>query len=126
MYRAEIIHTKDLAFSSKIGGSELIIDAKAAGASPLDVLLSSLASCVGVYIRKYAEGAKLPLENFSVTAEAELTKELPMCFRAINITVDLKGAEIDERRKQALLEFVKNCPVHNTLKVGPSTAVKIL
>ena len=125
MYRAQITHTKDLAFSAELGDFEFVIDAKTTGASPLNVLLASLGSCIGVFIRKYAEGAKLPLDNFSVTVEAEFAKEPPMAFRTINVTIDLKDAKIDDRRRQALLEFIKNCPVHNTLKADPRVEVKI-
>lgn len=39
---------------------------------------------------------------------------------------DLKGAVLDERRRKALLEFVKNCPVHNTLKVNPLVDIKLV
>jgi putative redox protein len=125
MYRAQITHAKDLAFSVELGDFGFVIDAKGIGASPLNVLLASLGSCIGVFIRKYAEGSKLPLDNFSVTVEAELAKEPPMCFRTINVAVDLKETKIDDRRKQALLEFIKNCPVHNTLKADPRIEVKI-
>jgi len=127
MYRVEVKHIKDYAFQAKSGGQEFSIDAKAKdGISPPDVLLASLGSCLGVYIRKYAEGAKLALENFSITVEAEFSKEPPMCFKMINVSLDLKGAALDERRKSALLEFIKNCPVHNTLKGNPAVEVKII
>ena len=78
-----------------------------------------------MYIRKYVEGAKITLNDFTVTAEAEFSKEPPFCFREIKVALDLKGALLDERRKQALLDFIKNCPVHNTLKVSPHIDVAI-
>ena len=125
MYRAEITHTKDLAFSVKTGDFGFVIDAKGTGVTPLNALLASLGSCIGVYIRKYAEGSNLTLDNFNITVEAEFTKEPALAFRTINVTIDLKGANIDDRRKQAILEFIKNCPVHNTLKANPRVEVKI-
>jgi len=125
MYRVDITHTKDLAFSVKSGDFEFVIDAKGNGVTPPSALLSSLGSCIGVYIRKYAEGSKLNLDNFNIIIEAEFTKESPMAFREISVTIDLKDVEIDDRRKQALLEFIKNCPVHNTLKANPVIKVKL-
>lgn len=125
MYRVELIHNKDFAFSVKLGNYEFIIDAKGNGLTPPDVLLASLGSCIGVYIRKYAEGAKLDLNNFKITVEAEFAKEAPLSFKAINVFVDLKSATLDERRKKALLEFIKNCPVHNTLKGNPEVEIKL-
>lgn len=126
MYRVELKHTQDLAFKVKTGTDEFIIDAKGSGLTPLDALLSGLGSCIGVYIRKYAEGAKLSLSNFDITLDAELDKTAPMGFRLINVAVDLKGVNLDERRQRALLGFIKNCPVHNTLKGNPKVEVKLL
>lgn len=127
MYRVEVNHRKDLSFSVKSGGHEFIIDAKGSdGISPPDALLASVGSCLGVYIRKYAQGAKIALENFSITAEAEFTKETPLRFKVINVAIGLKNNRLDVRRKNALLEFIKNCPVHNTLKGSARVEIKIL
>ncbi len=126
MYRVDIQHKKDLTFQVKSGGHEFSIDAKGHdGMTPPDILLSSLGSCIGVYIRKYSEGAKLGLEDFSVILEAEFTKEPPMRFGRIDVVIDLKGIVLDERRRGALLQFIKNCPVHNTIEGSPVVEVKL-
>jgi len=126
MYRVNVTYTKNLEFAVKTGDAEFIIDAKSNGLTPLSALLASLGSCMGVYIRKYAEGSKLPLENFSINLEADFDKKPAYAFKTINVSIDFKGAVIDERRKEALIEFIKNCPVHNTLKINPNIEVKIL
>ena len=125
MYRVEITNRGDSEFKVKSAEYEFTIDTKGKGITPPDTLLASLGSCIGVYLRKYAEGAKLPLKEFTLTLEADFSREPPVCFRQINVVLDLKGLELEERRRQALLEFIKNCPVHNTLKVNPSVEVKI-
>ncbi|MDD5116120.1 MAG: OsmC family protein [Candidatus Omnitrophica bacterium] len=125
MYKAEVTHIRDLAFKVKAGESELAVEAKGKGFTPLDALLAALGSCVGVYIRKYAEG-KPELNDFKVNVSAELSKEPPLCFRQILVEIDLKPCVIDERRQKALLEFLKNCPVHNTLKVNPAIEMKLI
>ena len=125
MYKIEVTHNQDLAFSVKAGESEFIVDAKGKGLTPLDALLAGLGSCVGVYIRKYAEGSKLTIENFKVNVSAELSKDSPLSFRQINVDIDLKSCIIDERRQKALLEFIKNCPAHNTLKTSPIIEFKL-
>jgi len=119
MYSVQVIHNQDLAFTVKVGESEFIIDAKGKGLTPLDALLAGLGSCLGVYIRKYAQGAKLNLENFKLNVFAELSSESPFYFRKISVDIDLKNSGLDERRQKALLEFIKNCPAHNTLKGSP-------
>ncbi len=125
MYRAEITHKHDFCFQAKAGEAELEIDAKGKGFTPLDAFLSGLASCVGVYIRKYAEGAKLEIENFKVTVEADLGHD-PLSFKHIELKLDLNGAKLEERRKEALLNFVRNCPAHNTLKGNPEIEFKLI
>jgi uncharacterized OsmC-like protein len=126
MYNVQVTHNHDLAFTVKANESEFIIDAKGNGLTPLDALLSGLGSCIGVYIRKYAEGSKLNLNNFQVNISAELSKESPAFFKQINVEIDLKACLLDERRQKALLEFVKHCPAHNTLKGNPEIEFKLL
>ncbi|MBU0548073.1 MAG: OsmC family protein [Candidatus Omnitrophica bacterium] len=125
MYKVEIVHNQDLAFSVKAGESEFTVDAKGRGLTPLDALLAGLGSCIGVYIRKYADGSKLSLENFKINIFAELSKESPLAFRQISVEIDLKSCSIDERRQRALLEFIRNCPAHNTLKANPLIEFKL-
>jgi uncharacterized OsmC-like protein len=115
-----------MAFSVKAGESEFSIDAQGKGLTPLDALLAGLGSCVGVYIRKYAQGSKLKLENFKVNVSAELSRESPLVFRQISVEIDLQPFCIDERRQKALLEFIKNCPVHNTLHENPQIEFKLI
>lgn len=142
MYRAEIINHGTSKFTAKTKDYEFTVDTKGEGCTPPDALLASLASCVGVYIRKYAESSKIRHANFApppvdsasgmvdipeftVTAEGELSKESPVSFKSINVSVDLKGINIDDRRKKALLSFIENCPVHNTLKHSPDIRISL-
>ena len=127
MYKSTIKHTKDFVFTASSEGGTFVIDAKGKeGITPPDTLLASLGSCIGVYIRKYAEGAKLALEDFSLSLEAELSKEAPVSFRLIRVSVDLSASGLDERRIKALAEFIKNCPVHNTLHGNPQVEIELL
>ncbi len=125
MYQAEITHNQELSFTAKTGESEFVIDAKGKGLTPLDAFLAGLGSCIGVYIRKYTEGSKLDLTNFKINVSAQLSKEPPLSFRQIFVAIDLKACRLDERRQRALVEFIKNCPVHNTLKGSPEVEFKI-
>lgn len=127
MYSVEAEHKKEFVFSVKSKGLELTIDALAReGISPPDALLASVATCLGVYIRKYSEGSGLGLENFKISVNAEFSKEPPVCFKEIYAVIDLKDRVLDERRRKPLLEFIKNCPVHNTLKGQARFEIKIL
>ena len=125
MYRVDITNAGDYSFKVKSKDYEFIVDTKGKGITPPDALLASLGTCVGVYLRKYTEGAKLALPEFNVSVDADFSKETPVCFRRININVDLKGTQLDDRRLKAMQEFVKNCPVHNTIKNNPEVEIKI-
>lgn len=124
MYRVEIASAAGTAFTGRSKDCVIPIDIHGQGMTPPDLLLAGLGSCVGVYLRKYAQGAKLALGDFLITVEAELSLEPPVCFRAINVQIDLKGLSLDERRQKALADFVHNCPVHNTLKGSPLVAIQ--
>jgi len=126
MHKVQVTHNQDLIFTVKTNDSEFVIDAKGSGLTPLDALLAGLGSCIGVYIRKYADGLKLNLNNFKIDVSAELSKNSPFSFRQINVAIDLKACSLDERRQRALLEFVKNCPAHNTLKGNPEIEFKLI
>ena len=125
MYHVDITNSGDYSFKVKSKDYEFIIDVGGKGVTPPDTLLASIGSCLGVYVRKYAEGAKLALDEFGISVEADLSKEHPVCFRQINVRIDLKGAKFDDRRLNALREFIKNCPVHNTIKVNPEVKIGI-
>jgi uncharacterized OsmC-like protein len=125
MYRVEIASNGGSLFNVKSKDYNFAIDTEGNGISPPAALLASLGSCIGVYIRKYCDGAGLVLGYFKISVEADFSKELPLSFKTINVLIDLEDAKLDERRKHALLEFIKNCPVHNTLKASPDVQLVI-
>lgn len=126
MYSVEVTNGPGSTLIAKSKDAQILIGLDGKSITPPDCLLASLGACVGVYIRKYAQGAKLHLENFSIKVSGQFPQEPPACFREINIDIDLKGANLDERRIKALTEFIKNCPVHNSLEVKPLIQMQIL
>lgn len=126
MYRVEVFNQADASFKVRSEGCEFIINSGANAITPPAALLASLGSCIGVYARKYLEGAGIAPSGFNIAIEAEFSKEKPACFEIIDVIVDLKGVLLDERRKDAFLSFVKNCPVHNTLRANPEIKIKII
>lgn len=125
MYRVVAEAFGEYRFKVSSKDAEITVDAKSGAMTPPDTFLAGLASCVGVYIRKYADGSKLPIGGFTVEVTSDLGNSAPYAFRNISVAVDLKGAGLDEKRMASLLEFVKNCPIHNTLKIGPSVNITI-
>ena len=110
-YHVDILNDSGFNFKAKAGGFEFSIGFdKANSMNPPDVLLASLASCTG---------------SFSVSASADLTETPPHRFKAINVSIDLKNANLDEKHKESLTRFIHNCPIHNTLKESPEIIVNL-
>lgn len=81
--------------------------------SPTDLVGTALASCILTIMAKAAERKDLPFTGTSI----ELTKEMVGPPRQIGI---LQGSvsfnkELSSKDKEYLLQFIKKCPVHQTL-----------
>jgi putative redox protein len=98
------------------GGSDL-------GMNPLEVFLSSLGSCVAVYTKRYCQDAKIDYAGLSVDIDAELSQDRPFRFSDIKVKIAL-GKDVDNR-KDALLNFVRNCPIHNTVSGHPNISIEV-
>ncbi|MCU0652098.1 MAG: OsmC family protein [Candidatus Omnitrophica bacterium] len=125
MYQVDITNRGEYAFKVKAKDYELTADIKGNSITPPDLLLASLGTCIGVYLRKYIEGARLKLPGFDVNVQADFPKDPPFYFSKIKVNIKLQGILLDERRLKALYEFLKNCPVHSTLKNNPEVEIKI-
>jgi uncharacterized OsmC-like protein len=125
MYKVDISCKEDSVFDVTSGEAHTTIDMTEKNLGPLPTLLAALGSCIGVFLRRYADNMKLPIKEFSVSVEAELEKTPVMSFRKINVSVDLKGAPLDEQKKEALMRFIQNCPVHNTLHGNPEIGLML-
>lgn len=99
-------------------GTALRVDKKKegtvpAGPNPLELMLSALGSCIGVYAKNYLTRHEVGFKILSIAVTADLSEDAPM--RLVNIKAvvttdaDLKG------KKDVFMKFIHNCPVHNTL-----------
>ena len=123
MYHVDVFCKEDSVFDVKAGMASITIDLSEKNLSPLHALLGAYGSCVGVFVRKYADSMKLPIKEFSVCVESDLVKENPMGFRYISVSVDLKGVKLDDIKREGLMRFIGNCPVGNTLRGNPEINV---
>jgi uncharacterized OsmC-like protein len=127
MYQVEVSNHGTGEFTARAKESSITIHTTGIPFSPVDTLLASLGSCVGFFIRTYSDQAKLGLKDFSVRVESELSmEEKPLGLRRIQVEIDLKGFELDERRKTALLAFVKSCPIKGTLELRPEIILSLV
>lgn len=124
MYEVMIENKRDNAYNVTAGNDKYTIDPTVKGGGPLDTFLAALGSCIGVYANKYLDGAKLPVKAFKINIKSDLHMEKPVRFKDIFVTIEFDG-EIEESRREAVLRFIKNCPVHNTIEGSPNIEVKI-
>ncbi len=87
------------------------------GMNPLEVFLAALASCAGFYAKNYCQNSGIETKDLEITVSSSLASDKPMRFQDIKVKISL-GDNIADR-KDPLLAFVKNCPVHNTIKSNP-------
>ena len=122
-----LVTSNGYAFKASSEDFDFMMDGKGmVGMSPSGALLASLGGCVSLYIRKYADSTKLAIKEINVTVESDFAKEPVIHFKEIKIKIDLPGFKFeDERRKQAFLNFIGNCPVHNTLEHKPKVGVEV-
>jgi putative redox protein len=133
MYTVEVKNKDTTVFDVKARENTMAIEPMGKGFAPSEVLLASLGSCIGYFIRAYAKQAKLELKQFTIRLESDFVrektmfgmKELPMAMRDIKVQIDLEGARLDPQRKEALMRFIGNCPIKATLEHSPRIQINI-
>ncbi|MFH1459758.1 MAG: OsmC family protein [Candidatus Omnitrophota bacterium] len=117
-------------FSAQCGNHNLTIDLPEdsggtdTAATPPQLFLSSLASCVGVYVVSYCKNTGLNTQGaqFKITAEKATH---PNRLENIKIDIVLPNAEVG-KRKDAVLAAAKKCLIHNTIKHHPVIDINLI
>ncbi|MDP8216245.1 MAG: OsmC family protein [Candidatus Kaelpia imicola] len=79
----------------------------------MELFLSSLASCLGVFAVKYFKGAKINFNRLNINVKPSLIQEGSTKLDNIVVSLDT-DAELADRR-EALLRFMHRCPIDNTI-----------
>jgi putative redox protein len=106
-YKTEFTNGENIAFadiSKDEGGSS-------AGCSPHELLEASLACCINMYIRVYAENHNIPISK--VTTSVNLDKSNPD-ERIFEYAFDIQG-DLSEDQRNKLINAANACPVKQTL-----------
>jgi uncharacterized OsmC-like protein len=98
-------------------GAKAYMDTKREGYTPCapnpsELFLASLGGCVLYYAWRYLSNAGIEFKELSVKVSGEWAKE-PLMLKDIKVEIST-NAELGNR-KEALLRFVHNCPIHNTI-----------
>ena len=103
-------HTITADEPSDLGGAD-------AGATPMQLLLASLASCTTMTIAMYAGRKQWPLTRVLARATGLRPDNSPGPYEQINLAITLEGDLSDEQR-QRIMAIATRCPVHRTLHAG--------
>ena len=100
-------------------------DETVAGATPLQLLLASLAACSGSTLALVLRRMQQPVEGLEVQARGLRRDEHPTVLTEIALEFEVRGAGVDAEAVQRALTVAENqlCPVWAMLKAGtPITA----
>ena len=85
------------------------------GFTPHELLVASLASCVAITLRMYADRKNWQLNTVEVDAEMQRAAEAGIQKNNIELKISLEG-DLSSEQRQRLLEIASKCPVHKTLR----------
>lgn len=91
--------------------------------TPTELFVSSLASCVAFYVRRYLARHELPTEGLSVSADYSLATR-PARVGEVSIRIHLPGG-VPTGKREALLAVASHCTVHNSLEQPPSVSIEL-
>jgi uncharacterized OsmC-like protein len=83
------------------------------GMSPPELFISSLGTCIGVYVVRYCQNAKLDAQGCRITLDWRLSDD-KKSIAAIEAKIHLPHAQPGPRSR-AVLEAARSCLIHNTL-----------
>jgi len=96
------------------------------GPTPYEILLASLAACIGVTLRVYANFKGIPLEGASVTLTfdrihaddcEDCDERIDGRIERIRSDVVIRG-DFDDAQRTRLTQVAQRCPVHKSLANG--------
>lgn len=94
-----------------------------AAATPVELLVASLASCVAFYSGRYLMRHGLDRTGLAVAAEFTMADDRPA--RVTDVRLQISAPGLPEQRTAALLAVASHCTVHNTLRQEPSVSIEL-
>jgi putative redox protein len=104
------------------GGPEVVVDGGSkAGASPMQLLLLSVAGCMAIDVKVILDKSRVPLDSMEVEVVGERAETEPQRFFAIQLIYRLSGPlEEHEVKLQRAIDLSRDkyCSVLHTLDPG--------
>ncbi|AVZ76707.1 osmotically inducible protein OsmC [Streptomyces lunaelactis] len=128
--RIDVTHVSGQSYAVFVRDHELTVDQPVdaggsdEGPTPVELFVSSLASCAAYYAGRFLERQHLPNESLRVRAEFDMADDRPARVSAVRMRIELPE-EIGTVRRRSLLAVVDHCTVHNSLRVPPEVSVGV-
>jgi len=123
-------HTGGDSFAINIRGHVITVDQPVShggedtAATPTELFVASLASCVAFYARRFLARHNLPTEGLAVEATFEMGSR-PARVSGINVRLMVPEGVPAERR-EPLLAVATHCTVHNSLASTPDVSITLV
>jgi putative redox protein len=119
--RVELRWTEGLTFRGGAEGGPEITTSSGGGAgpSPTQLLLLSLAGCMGVDVVDILNKSRVPVEALRVVVDGERAPEAPRRFVAVRLTYHIRGpSEADRGKLERAVQLSRDkyCSVLHTLR----------
>ena len=127
--RVTACHAGGDAYAIMTRGHSVLVDqptaagGQDAAATPVELLVASLASCVAFYSGRYLTRHGLDREGLTVTADFTMAGDRPARVTSVRLEVSAPG--LPEQRRAAMLAVASHCTVHNTLRQEPSVSIEL-
>ena len=125
--RITVRHAGGDAYAITVRGHTMLVDqpeadgGQDAAATPTELLVSSLASCVAFYAGRYLLRHRLDRSGLEVTAEFAMASDRPARVGDVRLRISAPG--VPPGRRDALLAVASHCTVHNTLRQQPGVSL---
>lgn len=126
----EIQHVKGLQFIASSRGHQITIDQPAAdggfdeGMTPVEIFVSSLGACIGVYVVSFCERHQIPTEDLKIQLSWEKAPNPPVRLGSIKAQVSVP-AEVSPEMLQTIHRVAESCLIHNTLMNTPDVQIEV-
>jgi putative redox protein len=127
--RVDVRHVEGESYAVSVRGHALLVDQPAglgggdAAATPTELFVASLASCVAFYAGRYLTRHGLSRAGLGVTAEFDMATDRPARVAAVRLR--LSAPDLPDSRRQALLAVASHCTVHNSLHTPPEVRIEL-
>ena len=92
------------------------------GMTPPEIMASSLASCIGFYVARYCEQAKIDATGLAVSCDWKVADK-PKHISSFEVEIDLP--HLPEKRRKAIEKVAASCLVHATLSQQPEVSITL-